>query len=325
MSPTDPNLDKINVATIVGPAFLVVIINWGLFGLLSMQVYVYSQAFPKDRPALKSLVYVIYLLEMAQTILLVERAWETLVKEYGNVEGLDEVGTSNISICFIGGLVGLVVQLFYAYRISILSGRKVIPGIISVIAFISFAGALAVLATTQRQRKFSKFLDGEEAWGLALISLWGGTSALCDITITLCGTFSKTQDIVSRIVRMTIETGALTASVSVLPLILYYPPSLRKYPYFEVPLAAQAELYAITMLAVLNSRLRIRMGTEPTTWRDNELVFAKTQPIEAVELNVSSKAQILSGDIFGSKEWNNTESPKKETESIPDDGMQGHV
>ena len=65
---------------------------------------VYSQAFPKDRLALKTLIYIIYLLEMAQTILLVDRAWETLVKEYGNLEILDEVGTSNISICFIGGL-----------------------------------------------------------------------------------------------------------------------------------------------------------------------------------------------------------------------------
>lgn len=63
----------------------------------------YSQAFPKDRPTLKAMVYGVYLLEMTQTGLLTGTAWNLLVKGFGRVEALNEVGTIWLSVCFIGG------------------------------------------------------------------------------------------------------------------------------------------------------------------------------------------------------------------------------
>ena len=67
----------------------------------------YSQAFPNDRPILKALVYGVYPLELAQTILLTQTGWAMLVQGFGHVEAIDEVGTTFLSVSFIGGLGAL--------------------------------------------------------------------------------------------------------------------------------------------------------------------------------------------------------------------------
>jgi hypothetical protein len=42
--------------------------------------------------------------EMAQTFLLTQSIWSTLAMGFGNIEGMDEVGTTWVSIPVIGGI-----------------------------------------------------------------------------------------------------------------------------------------------------------------------------------------------------------------------------
>ncbi|PFH48145.1 hypothetical protein AMATHDRAFT_107132, partial [Amanita thiersii Skay4041] len=46
------------------------LLNWWLFGALSVQIYLYYLAFPKDRIWNKVIVYTIYFLEVVHTIVL---------------------------------------------------------------------------------------------------------------------------------------------------------------------------------------------------------------------------------------------------------------
>ncbi|KAF9473373.1 hypothetical protein BDN70DRAFT_817344 [Pholiota conissans] len=282
--------------------FIVVVTNWALFGVLSIQVYIHSQAFPNDRPILKTLVYGVYLMEMAQTILLTQTGWAMLVQGFGNVEAVDEIGTTFISVPLIGGLVGLLVQLFYAWRIAIISHKKIIPAIIF---FVRCQSLLSTECTNLND--FYRSL-------LPPLQIWGGATSFCDVVIAVCmcyylrknkGIVSKTQALVSRLVKMTIETGVLTGqfpsmtrtlpSVSIVSLIFYYSAGLRNFSYFVVPLSMQGKLYSTTMLAVLNSRMVTRMATESTAWRDNELPFTTLPPLRNVEtlrLNLSPMARL---------------------------------
>jgi hypothetical protein len=68
----------------------------------------YSQAFPKDRAMLKALVYNVYLLETAQTLLLTQDIWNKVVRGFGQIDELDKIGTSWLSVSLIGGLGKLV-------------------------------------------------------------------------------------------------------------------------------------------------------------------------------------------------------------------------
>ncbi|KAF9481907.1 hypothetical protein BDN70DRAFT_785019, partial [Pholiota conissans] len=106
------------------------IFNWGLFGALSIQVYIYYQSFPKDKLSLKTLVGSVYILEVAQIVLLTQTMWTLLVSGFGNIAVFDDVGTTWITVPGIGGLVAVIVQCFYSYRIAIFSGSRIIPGII---------------------------------------------------------------------------------------------------------------------------------------------------------------------------------------------------
>ncbi|KAJ6454564.1 hypothetical protein DFH09DRAFT_1235933, partial [Mycena vulgaris] len=54
----------------VPPGFQVVefslarLLNWGLFGTLSVQVYLYYEAFPIDRLIIKCLVYILFTIDV---------------------------------------------------------------------------------------------------------------------------------------------------------------------------------------------------------------------------------------------------------------------
>lgn len=52
---------------------------------------------------------------------------------------------------------------------------------------------------------------------------------------------------------------------------MYYAPGFGSFVYYGVPSSALAKLYSNTMLALLNSRMKLSIISESTTWQDNEL------------------------------------------------------
>ncbi|KAJ7182493.1 hypothetical protein C8R43DRAFT_1116133 [Mycena crocata] len=83
----------VNSATAIGPIFIASILNWMLMGTLVMQVWTYYRKFRTDRAVIRILVI------------------------WGKPEMLDVLVWSAAMIPFMGGLVSLIVQVFYAWRI----------------------------------------------------------------------------------------------------------------------------------------------------------------------------------------------------------------
>ncbi|KAF9474945.1 hypothetical protein BDN70DRAFT_936271 [Pholiota conissans] len=273
-----------------GPELIAILLNWGLFGVLSLQVYIYSQSFSTDKLALKSLVGVLYILEATQTFLMTQTVWSYFVSEEGKPE---DIGVTWLSVWVVGGLVALLVQSFYAYRVSVFTRNKLIPGAIIMISIASFGGALGAAVLSIQAKTIDKLLDTTSLIGFPIIAFWAVSCALCDGLIAglMCyylrrnnpvGEFSRTQAIVAKLIRMTIETGLLTALTSTLILILYYPSSLKKFTYFLVPLAEHAKLYSTTMMAVLNNRTKFRDTAAAST--ENRLVFASSIREDSVKV-----------------------------------------
>ncbi|KAK0474413.1 hypothetical protein IW261DRAFT_1568773 [Armillaria novae-zelandiae] len=110
-----------------------------------------------------------------------------------------------------------------------------------------------------------------------VVGIWCGASALCDIIIAICMTyymsplplmrsntsFRRTQILVSNLIRLTIETGTMTAVVVLLALILFL--AFPHQTFYGAPSLIVPQLYANAILMMLNSQIRIVGGQDTYT------------------------------------------------------------
>ncbi|PPQ98166.1 hypothetical protein CVT26_003212 [Gymnopilus dilepis] len=240
-----------------GPFLLGYVFNWGLYGALSVQVYMYYMSFSNDRFHAKALVFGLYLLETAQTIISTHDMFRTFAIGFGDPLQLRSTQLDWLTVPLIGGIVSCTVQIFYAYRISILSRSKVIAAIIVVIALTQGAAAITQGVQAAIIGDFTKLRS--EAF--VSVSLWLSGSVLCDIMIAVIMSYylsrsnssvKATRVLVNRLIRLTIETGSLTAVVAVVDIILFFAFPLNNY--FFTPSIALAKLYTNTLVFIFNSR-----------------------------------------------------------------------
>ncbi|KDR68692.1 hypothetical protein GALMADRAFT_78071, partial [Galerina marginata CBS 339.88] len=111
------------------------LLNWGLLGILSTQVYFYYLAFPKDLTQSKTLVYGVYLFEIVQTLMLTQTCFATFATGFGNLNAINNIGVIWFAVPIMSSLVAFVVQTFYAYRIGLLSRSIVVPIVILLVCF----------------------------------------------------------------------------------------------------------------------------------------------------------------------------------------------
>ncbi|THH32639.1 hypothetical protein EUX98_g1548 [Antrodiella citrinella] len=158
---TDTNLNLTDMNTDIAPQLLAHLFNWGLFGVLSVQVYLYYVAFPHDPRGLKSVVAAIFLLELTQTILLTHDAFRVYASGWGNTADLDSMGLYWFSIPVLGGLISALTQLFYAWRIHMLSGSYWAAGVISVVAVAQGVNEIYDGVLCLKTGSFSQCLHGD--------------------------------------------------------------------------------------------------------------------------------------------------------------------
>ncbi|KAF8963785.1 hypothetical protein BDZ97DRAFT_2012375 [Flammula alnicola] len=271
-----------DLSPIAGPQLIGYILNWGLYGVLSMQVYLYYLAFPNDRPRTKALVYGAFLLESTQSFLFMSSAFRSFAKGFGNPQVLDQVDILWFSVPIMSGMVAFIGQSFYAYRISVLAQTKYIAAIIMLFAFIQLAAAIAIGIQTKQAVLFSHFLKTNS---FVTAGIAGGASAACDIIIAISMTYylrrgdtgiKETQVLVSRIIRLTIETGTLTAAITIVGLILTVLPG--RTTYYQTSVGVVAKVYSNSMMVVFNSRMRISCVDSSSTAHEVPLPLSFMKP-----------------------------------------------
>ena len=91
---------------------------------------------------MKCLVYGLYILEMAQTALATHDAFQWFAYGFGNMITLAMPSTSSIDAPIMDGVLALIVQLFFCWRIYVLSKSWFFSGAISLVAITQFIGGL---------------------------------------------------------------------------------------------------------------------------------------------------------------------------------------
>ncbi|THV00203.1 hypothetical protein K435DRAFT_837405 [Dendrothele bispora CBS 962.96] len=272
MSAVNTSLPPIpdNIGIIAGPVIIGINLNWGLLGVAVVQIYLYHLSAPDDSKLIKAMVYILGTLELVQSVLASVDSYHWFAAGFGNMLTLDNPLLSPFDSPFLDGVIALMVQLFFCYRIWVLHRSYLLVAVVASMALTQAGGAMAVGI---QYSQFTLFITGSSG-GLDVFDpetscrgdscLWLGGSALADtlIAITMTYTLLRSRSdlfpgankLILKIVRLIIETNTLTASIALLALIcvLAFPDK----PTLSVPVAyTLGKLYTNTFLAVLNNRL----------------------------------------------------------------------
>ncbi|KAJ6580145.1 hypothetical protein DFH09DRAFT_1360715 [Mycena vulgaris] len=254
----------VQIVEFSGPLLIGALLNWGLFGTLSVQVYLYYEAFPNDKLIAKCLVYILFTIDVAQTILITHDAFATFGYGFGDVSAVTKLSLSWITSPIVGGLVAFIGQSFYAYRIYVLSKSCFIPVFIVTLSLTSAVGAFLCSGFGLEVMKTASLATPKTT---VACGVWLGIFCASDIVIAGCMTyylstvdsaFRRTCIFLSKLIRLTIETGSVTALATLTTLALFYTFPNRNYEL--VPALMLPTLYANAILAVLNARFRIAGG-----------------------------------------------------------------
>jgi hypothetical protein len=247
-----------NPGDLAAPHVLGYMFNWGLYGALVVQTYIYFIAFPNDRLGIRLLVLGVFLLETVQSGMLTHDAFVVFGLGFAKVEGLSHLPLSWFSIPILTSVAGVATQLFFAFRIKVLSESFVVPGLVALLSLLHGTSGIAV---------------GVKSYGLSghqiatqfkeLIAIWLAASAACDVVIALSMTYflskrrtgyRSTDVMIARLTRLVIETGTLTAVLAVIVIILQFVPGA----FYQFTLVEMiGKLYSNNLLVLLNRRVRI--------------------------------------------------------------------
>ncbi|KAH9019122.1 hypothetical protein EDB85DRAFT_2154020 [Lactarius pseudohatsudake] len=276
-SPTaSPEVTKLAAPLLFGCLF-----NWTLYGALCVQIYVYSYNFPKDPRSLKFLAYFVFVSETVQTALTGANIYYWFVTGFGNVERLGNSHFTPINDPIMTAVSSLAVQGYFCYRIWVLMNRRSwICWIIAVNAVIQAVAEIWLSITALMSGKYVVSKPG--------IYLWSIPSAIADILIAVAmtlllrrasGKFSNF--VLIRVIRLIVETNALTASVAVTTLVLCvaFPHEL----YYVYTADILGKLYSNTLLVSLNNRIYFREHGPPG--HGDSAFFTVTDGVRATALS----------------------------------------
>jgi len=255
-----PGIAKITAPLLFGPLF-----NWGLYGVLFVQTYVYSYNFPDDRRLIKILAYFVFLLETAQTALTGADIYYWFIAGFGELDSLRNNWFSPIDIVIMDGLISLITQLFFCYRIWILNKRLL--WFCVVIAILSITQATATLLGGQAILRFPSIIHMPHFSVFKLsLYLWFTANVSADILIAAAMLYLLRQTrgnenrytnyVLPRVVRLIVETNTLTTTVAIVTFVLYvvFPNEV----YYVTPAGIIGKLYSNTLLVTLNNRIYFR-------------------------------------------------------------------
>ncbi|TNY17414.1 hypothetical protein DMC30DRAFT_120475 [Rhodotorula diobovata] len=254
-APAFPPLDSSIGAFLIGT-----ILGVFLAGVTSVQAYTYFSWFGKtDRKLISGVVVTLLVIDLFHTAISVYTIYLWTVTHYGDIAFLVKCPWSFTWDPFLTGLVAFIVQLFYAWRVFVVSRRSwCIPAVIGVLSLLSFAFAIGSTWTIYRlDSEFARF--GEFRYGVAI---WLLSAAVADILITgslitylrqaIKSDYQHSSPIVDRIIRCTVETNGITAVFAIIDAALFV--ALPQDSWHVLPNLSLVKLYFNGLLVSLNSR-----------------------------------------------------------------------
>ncbi|CDO78282.1 hypothetical protein BN946_scf184674.g4 [Trametes cinnabarina] len=238
-----------------GPIFIGVVFNILLYGIMITQTYLYFQTCKRDKKWMKLFVMALFVCDTVNCAFDITFLYVPLVNEFGNVEALNVAtwvfATDPAMTAIIAGLV----QSFFAWRVKVLTRSWIAVGLIALCSFAQFCGGLGTAIAVGMIPEFVHFQKFQ-----VIVIIWLAFSAIADTIIATSLVWHlkrnttgipATDDVVNRIIRMTIQTGLATALCAIIDLVLFLVTPAGLHLIFNLPLS---KLYTNSLMSSLNMR-----------------------------------------------------------------------
>ncbi|CCF53987.1 hypothetical protein NDA11_000710 [Ustilago hordei] len=250
----------------LGCMYIGVMLNVWLYGFSIVQAYIYYVHFKTDKPFMRYFVLFLVVADTANAIFDQVFMYQYLVSNFGNLTYAAKSNRSFAADPVTTGVIAFSTQLFFAWRVYKLMHSKIMPALISVGALVSLLSAIGTTIGVEIVLYFNEFHKFQ-----VVVILWLGFAALTDVLITgsLVFTLNKsrtgfaaTDDVITKLIRMTLQTGAFTTLFATIDLILFLASTSTLHLVFNLPLA---KLYVNSLLSTLNARVTIGSAAQQYT------------------------------------------------------------
>ncbi|KAK0450524.1 uncharacterized protein EV420DRAFT_738167 [Desarmillaria tabescens] len=259
----------VNLSYTIGSLLLGGLFSAVLTGMLSVQSLLYFKLFPQDKPRIKALVTILWLLDVAHSGTVWAGIWNYLIVHFGNTAWIDQIPPAISVTIILTAISTIFVHLFFAERIYRLSRNNwILAALIVILAFLRLtcacvtAGAMLSIGTYSGFRnKFGWVFSA----GLAL-------SSAVDILITgsllkLLHTNRKVSlsfdHIIDSLILYTLECGAVTCAATIASMICWL--TMNNNLVFLGLYFVISKLYSSSLLATLITRYELRNSRDRST------------------------------------------------------------
>ncbi|KAJ7908430.1 hypothetical protein B0H13DRAFT_2331410 [Mycena leptocephala] len=224
----------VDVAEVVGPC-LSEISSIGCSWDLVMQLYTYYQNFPSDRIIIRILVYGLFLVDVAQTVILTFHGWFFTVSAWGNPRHL--------------------------MRIWILTINRVLRSVAILIVLVALTQSLAGMISGLPLLKNSS-PENQIRWYPG-VWIWFAGSLVADVLVTACMTYilaraksrtswATSETLLTTLINRVIQSGAVTSVCAAVDLALFA--GIVNTNFHFVPSYILGKLYTNSLMLTLNLR-----------------------------------------------------------------------
>ncbi|KAL5512087.1 hypothetical protein ACEPAG_3608 [Sanghuangporus baumii] len=255
---------EIHLGLIIGPLLIGTVVNAFVFGICFLQLLHYFAAGYKDDWKLVTLLIWVTIIDIYQTGSTVALLWYYIVENFTNFSALATGPWTYASLPIFSTLASVPIQHFMAWRIMRFSKQVWLFVFISILSL--GQGALACASATMGLLSPSiashvKIIPVADAW-LAM-------SVACDLSMTIIllyylnrsrTGFKKTDSIIFRLSRITVESALPVSVLCILDLVFLT--TMMNFNLHFMCAMPVGRLYTNTLLTTLNARESLRRTME---------------------------------------------------------------
>ncbi|KAJ7203560.1 hypothetical protein GGX14DRAFT_570004 [Mycena pura] len=241
-------------------------------GMLTVQAYVYYESFPNDPMKLKSLVALVWTIDLVHLIVICSGIYADLVTNWGNIEAIaTTIEAFIIHILFVG-VAAILCQGFFIYRVFVFSKKNwLLSGLLSLAALANLGLAVWLIVRLNRDRSVAA-LSTIGPTTIPMFSIGAGVDVAIAILMVYYlqqgrTGFARTDFVVKKIIQYVVSTS-LATSLLALGSIVAYAINPNHSAYIAIHFSL-GRMYTNALLATLNSRRQLRSHLGVTGDKDN--------------------------------------------------------
>ncbi|KAJ7489152.1 hypothetical protein FB451DRAFT_1390327 [Mycena latifolia] len=237
----------VNPAAIAhGPMLIGVTINVLLMGVIVMQMYIYFVTYRhRDQRWLKSLVAFVFFANFLNTAFAVADLYLALINHFGDFQYLTISTWLFATDPVIVGTVASSVQMFFAWRVHVLTGKWYLGILTGLLALGQLICAMLMAWKCREYPAWADFANFTD-----LIIAWMTTTILVDVTIT-----------VILVWYLHCPTGMITSVWALIDLLLFLTLPDASHLIFQIPMV---KMYTNSLMSSLNSRTKAKVHPDTT-------------------------------------------------------------